>query len=191
MREEEASSNKEKVSVGPVEAYNILLQRQISEDRILGERTSVFFLATSFLFLAFVTLLNPNLTAPVFEALRILLPILSIFLTFLLFHLNLSATNALHFWHQGQQKIEEEAPEFDYMRDNKITPHLHGYEAIRGEKGWKQIKAGKWAFKPVRGPRRLLNKPLQQAWLRPIFQLYIPVIFLVLWVASLVVAIIN
>lgn len=191
MQKEQAGYNRGKGDIGPVEAYHILLQRQMSEDRILGERTSVFFLATSFLFLAFVTLLNPNLAAPLFEVLRILVPILCIFLTFWLFHLNLSATNALHFWHRGQQKIEEEAPEFAYMRDNKITPHLHGYEAIRGKRELKQIKAGKWAFKPVRGPRRLLNKPLQQGWLRPIFQLYLPAIFLFLWVASLVVAIIS
>ena len=191
MQKEEATSTKKKENIGPVEAYNILLQRQMSEDRILGERTSVFFLATSFLFLAFVTLLSPSLAAPIFKVLRIILPILGIFLTFWLFHLNLSATNALHFWHRGQQKIEEEAPEFAYMRENEIAPHIYGYEAIRGKKKWEKTKEGEWKLEDIKKPRSWLNKPLQARWLRPIFQLYLPGIFLVLWVASLVVAIIN
>lgn len=188
MQKDKATSNKEKENIGPVEAYNILLQRQINEDRIVVERSSVFFLATSFLFLAFVMLLNPNL-APIFKVLRIALPILCIFLTFLLFHLNRSATNALAFWHSGQQKIEETAPEFTYMGQNEITPHLHGYEAIRGEREWKRIKKGKWVFRPTEKPGSWLNKPLQQAWLRHIYDLYLPAIFLVLWVTSLIVAI--
>ena len=36
----------------PVKAYDILQKRQISEDRILAERTSMFLLATAFLFVA-------------------------------------------------------------------------------------------------------------------------------------------
>jgi len=150
--------------IGPVEAYHILLQRQMSEDRILGERTSIFLLATSFLFLAFVTLLNPDWTGTIFKVLRILLPSVGLFLTFLLHCFNRGAINALAFWHAAQQKIEEEAPEFAYMRESKISPH-------------------------IREPRSWWEKPLLGS--RAIYKCYLPLTFFVLWATSLVLVIVS
>ncbi len=141
MSEEVVTNNKKNEGIGPIEAYNILLQRQVNEDRIVVERTTIFLASSSILFLAFVMLLNPTLD-PIFKVIRIVLPSLGIVLTTLLYFANRAATNALAFWHGAQQKIEREAPEFAYMRENEITPHTHGEEAIWGRKEWERSKEG-------------------------------------------------
>ena len=186
MGEQQATENREMRYIGPVEAYNILLQRQISEDRLLSERTNIFLVASSFLFLAFVMLLNPNL-APISKVLRIFLPIFGIFLTFLLRCLNRAGINAMISWHITQWKIEEEAPALSYMRDNDITPHIHGEECVGGRKEWKRNKDGKWTLESMGKPKSWLRKPiLSVAASSSLF----PPIFFVLWVIALIVAII-
>jgi hypothetical protein len=191
MSEEQATNNKKSESIGPIEAYNILLQRQVNEDRLLTERTLIFLTSSSFLFLAFVMLLNQGLINPIFKILRIWLPITGILLTYWLYHLSLSATNALSFWHSGQEKIEEtESKLFAYMRENEITPHLHGKKAARGIKRWKN-ENGKWVFQSVKRPWSWINKPLQKRWLRPVHPYFIAGIFYALWTVSLILAAIN
>jgi len=186
MSEEQVTSNKEMGNIGPVEAYNILLQRQISEDRIVVERTNIFLVASSILFAAFV-MLYPRVTV-----LRIALPIIGIFLTFLLYDLNRAATNALAFWHIGQRKIEEEeeAQEFKYMWEKEITPHIHGYECTLGRKEWKR-KEDRWVLEHTGKVRGWLRKPLLTTGTGTIYKVYFPLVFLALWVASLIVAIIH
>ena len=190
MQKGQAAGKRGTGNIGPLEAYHILLERQMNEDRRIVEISTIFLLASSFLFLAFVGLLHPSL-APIFKWLRIILPIVGIFLTFFLYHLNLSAANALRFWHRAEQKIEETASEFAYMRGNEITPHMHGYETIRGEKKLEKTKEGKWKLVDVEKPWSWYNKPLHYAWLRHLFELYLPASLLALWIASLVVAIIK
>ena len=191
MSGEQITNNKKKQSVGSIEAYQILLQRQMSEDRLLGERTSIFLLASSFLFLAFITLLNSDLGAPIYKLLCTILALLGIFLTICIFHLNQSAINALAFWHVGQRKIEEEAPEFDYMRVNEITPHIYGYECALGQKEWRRNKDGKWVLERIEKFRgRLRKPPLGAGGTGVIYRIYLPLLFLLLWLVSLVVAII-
>jgi len=190
MSEEQATSTKKNESSDPTEAYKILLQRQINEDRIIIERTTIFLIASSFLFAGFVMLLNQNL-AP-YKLLRIVLPVVGIILTCFVYLLNLSATKALRFWHHGQGKIEEtEGGLFAYMRGNEITPHYDLCKYSHGEIEWKQNDECKWTLQSLKGRWRLLNKPLQWAKLRPIYQLYLPVTFWVLWTVSLVLAVIN
>ncbi len=99
------------------EAYDILLRRQISEDRILTERNSLLFLASSFLFLGFVTLSSDA------QILRIIIPLIGLFLSFLLYRLNQHAIRALRYFHRSLKKLEKESSAFSYMRKNKITPH--------------------------------------------------------------------
>ena len=172
----------------PLEAYNILLQRQMNEDRVLGERTSLFFLATSFLFLAFVMLLNPDLD-PVFKVLRIILPIVGILLTFVLYGTNRAAVNASDFWHKAQLKIEEEEEyiDFAYMWNKEITPHVHGNQRIFGQKKWGKNAAGRLVLIPTTKLERWLKYPILHSG----YQVYyLPPIFLVLWVAALVVAVV-
>lgn len=190
MLKSQATTNKRMGSISSLETYHILLQRQINEDRIVVERTSMFLLASSFLFLAFVTLLNPTL-APIFKVLRIALPIFGILLTLLLYCLNRAAINALAFWHVGQRKIEEEAPEFDYMQKNELTPHIHGYECTLGQKEWKRNKDDKWVLERIGKLRGWLRKPLLGTGTGTIYKVYFPLMFLALWVVSLIVAITN
>lgn len=154
-----------------LEAYKILLQRQMNEDRILGERTSLFLLATSFLFLAFVTLLNPDWTGTIFKVLRILVPLVGIFLTCVLYGMNRAATSASDFWHNAQRKIEENDPDFEYMRTNKITPHADADIYIWGITGT---------------PKRWMRYPILFSGAS---QHYIPLTFFVLWAVSLGVAV--
>lgn len=188
MGEEKVTDNRDMKNIGPIEAYDILLRRLTSEDRIIVERTSMFLAASSFLFLAFVMLLDPTL-APIVKALRIVLSIVGLFLTFVLYCLNLMALNALGFWHVAQRKIEETAPEFAYMRENEITTHIHASNVIGGKKRWERNDEGKWLLHPVKGARRLLNKPLQWVKFHHIYWLYLPGIFCMLWLASLIIAI--
>jgi hypothetical protein len=187
-KKKQAVSYEEPKSVGSMEVYNICLQRHINEDRIIPERTGIFLAGSSFLFLAFVMLLNPDL-APIFRVLRIILPVVGIFLAFLLYSLNRAAINALCFWSGTEQKIEEEAPEFTYMRENNIVPHLQGEDCIWGKMEWRQDKSGGCVLEPVGKPRKWLINPLLSV--RVIYTVYLPLAFLILWLGSLVVAILD
>ena len=192
MSEEQATSNKENENIGPVEAYHILLQRRISEDRIIVERTSIFLAASSFLFLAFVMLLNPTL-APIFGVLRVILPIAGILLALLVFYLNRIAGNALSFWSSAKRKIEEEATEFSYMVENSIAPEVSAREVRAGRKRWQKTEDG-WVLQPAKGVWSIWDKPLQWRWIggpNKIYWLYLPGIFFILWLAALIVAIIS
>ena len=146
-----------------VKAYDILQKRQISEDRILAERTSMFLLATSFLFLAFVTLLNPEWEGRIFTVLRVLLPSVGIFLTLLLLIFNRSATKMLGRWHDAERLLENEV-EFEYMQTRGIAPHTEN------PKGW---------------VRKILLSS------RTVYRLHLPLAFFVLWATSLVFVIVS
>ncbi|MGD9118230.1 MAG: hypothetical protein PVJ08_05780 [Dehalococcoidia bacterium] len=169
------------------EAYRILLQRQTNEDRILAERTSMFLLATSFLFAAFVVLLTSNAAGCIFTAFRILLPIIGIILTFLLYCFNKGGVRAVAFWHDAERKIKEEAKEFEYMRRNDITPHIAGREFIEGRKEWTRGQHYRLILVPVVKPKHWWQKRLST---RIIYRRYLPLTFFTLWLASLVMAII-
>ena len=188
MAKERNTDNREIENIGPLEVYDIFLRRHINEDRVVTERTSIFLAGSSFLFLAFVALLDPTL-APIFKVLRILLPIVGMFLAFLLYSLNRAAINALNFWSGAEQKIEEEAPEFAYMRENKIRPHIQGDECIWGKKEWIQGKNGKCALKPIGKPRRWLRNPLLAV--RIIYAVCLPLAFLILWLGSIIVVVLD
>ena len=187
MQKGQTTENREKGIVGPLEAYHILVQRQLSEDRIVTERTTIFLLASSVLFLAFVALLNPNLTAA-FKVLRIALPILGLFLTAVVYGTNRAALNALSFWHMGERKIEEEAPEFAYMRENELSPHIYGEEYFIGKQEWKRSGNGNWALVPMEKRRSWLRKPILA--FEPQVR-YFPLVFTALWLISLAVAVID
>lgn len=161
MAVKQAPSEEDKI--GAVKAYDILQKRQISEDRILAERTSMFLLATAFLFLAFVTLLNPEWEGHIFKVLRIILPSVGIFLTLLLLIFNRSATKALGRWHDFA-RILEKKNEFKYMLDKRIVPHT------KNPKGW---------------VRKIFLSS------RTVYWLHLPLAFFVLWTTSLVFVIVN
>ena len=207
MAVKKAPKAQTKETVGAVKAYDILQKRQISEDRILGERTSMFLLATSFLFLAFVTLLNPEWEGYIFTVLRYMLPIVGIFLTILLFFFNQFAAIALEFWHKAQCKIEKEAEEFAYMRSKQLTPHIAGYEFMTGEKAWVKCKENndeicvlelveKRSQKDQNKDKS--NAPKPRHWWQKrlfsnsiIYRYCLPPAFFVLWATSLVFVIVS
>lgn len=161
-------------NIGAVEAYNILLKRQINEDRIVVERTSMFLLATAFLFLAFITLLDPEWEGCIFTVLRFALPITGIILTALLYLFNRSAIKALAFWHDAQYELEKNAPEFAYMRENRLGPHLEKFESKQDKKGEETSEDKK-----------------RTSVTRPIYKYYLPLTFLLLWAVALVLVIVS
>jgi|GEM_PF-6455667 hypothetical protein len=58
-----------------MDVYNILLQRHINDDRLMGERNSIFVASSSILFLGFIMLpLSPGI-------LRIVVPCLGLILS--------------------------------------------------------------------------------------------------------------
>jgi hypothetical protein len=162
-------------------AYDIIQRRQINEDRILAERTSMFLLATSFLFAAFVVLLTSDSTGCIFKALGILLPSVGISLTLLLLRFNVSAVKALGRWHDAQCEIEGAAGAevFKYMFDKKISPH---YEDIIKKRNAKEPTS--WLRKTILKAKSILPSRLSST--RAIYWLYLPLVFLALWVTSLV-----
>ncbi len=183
MAEKLAKDDREAKNIGPIEAYNILLQRNVNGDRLLSERTSRFLAASSILFLAFVMLLNPNL-APVFKWLRIVLPVVGGFVTFLFRSSALQSSNALEFYWGAQENIERKAPEFAYMREKGIAPWKDGKEFREGRKQWKESKDGILVPEPIKNcgwlKKPYLISGLSKCWL--------PLIFGLLWIASLIIA---
>ena len=193
MAEKQTTGTSEGKSLSPLEAYNIILQRHASEDRILTERVTVFLGASSILFLAFVMLLNTDL-APSFRWLRIVLPLVGIFMTCFLYSSCRAAANAIAFWHGAEGKIESETPEFSYLREKHIAPHTCVRDVISGAKKW--VNTGEsLSLEDTRGWSRWLRNPyfrpgsnfnLTQGLVLPLFSL-----FFILWLASLILAIIR
>ena len=180
-------------SLSPLDAYNIILQRHTSEDRILTERVTVFLGASSILFLAFVMSLSQDLT-PLFRWLRIILPLVGIFLTWFLYSGCRASANALAFWQGAEEKIESETPDFKYMRERYITPRACGEDVINGEKKWVNIE-GVLMLENRKRSNQWLSSPyfrsgsrfsLLQGMLLPLFLL-----FLALWSVSLALAILS
>ncbi len=184
MDKEQTNDNKETRNIGPIEAYEILMQRNTDENRLLTERTTIYLAASSILFLAFVMLSQPSLTlAPeLVKSLRIILAISGGFLTLLFYSMNRATHNALEFLWGAQKKIEGETPEFSYMREQGITPQIEGWQFAYGKKRWDDqrtqvVQDKRWWRKP------LLFKNASCIWL--------PLTFMILWLASLIVAVIS
>jgi len=184
MTKEQTTDNKETRNIGPIEAYEILMQRTIDENRLLTERTTIFLAASSILFLAFVMLSQSSDTiVPILvKWLRIILATLGGFLTFLLYSMNRATHNALEFLWGAQKKVEREAPEFSYMREQGITPQIEGGQFVYGKKRWniegtQAVQDKRWWRKP------LLFKNASCIWL--------PLTFIILWLVSLIVAVIS
>ncbi len=188
MLAEQSNSSNNGSGIGPVEAYRIIQNRQISEDRIIVERTSIFLAANSILFLAFVMLLSRT-SVWFLDILGIILALSGISVTCLIYVLNLVSANALDFWHGAERVIEETTPEFSYLLENEITPHLHADEAIQAGKRWRKNEKGKLELQAARGIRKLLSEPLSRIELHKTYWFYLPLVFFTLWLAALAVAI--
>lgn len=102
-----------------VRAYNILLQRHINDDRLVGERSTAFLTGSSILFLGFVVLLQ---SLPISWLLRVI-PTLGIALSVLAMLSNWRTSRGLSFWEDKEKEIEQKGDAFHYMKERKMEPH--------------------------------------------------------------------
>jgi len=138
-------------------AYNILLQRHINDDRLMGERSFAFLSGSSILFLGFVMI------AQTAHMLSIIIPILGFGLCVLAFCSNWRTSKGLDFWEEHEKKLEKGGCSFAYMREKQMLPHLV-YQSV------KKAKMG-WLCKRMRN--------------RIIYTWFVPGIFIILWAVSL------
>ena len=99
-------------------AYKILLQRHLNDDRLMGERSSIFLASSSILFLGFVMV--PSSAC----ILRIVVSCLGLLLSSLAIVSLRRTSRGLDFWDKGEKIIEEEGQSFAYMREKQIMPYL-------------------------------------------------------------------
>ncbi len=101
-------------------AYRILLQRHLNDDRLMAERSTIFLASSSILFLGFVMLLQSACI------LCIIIPVLGLLLGGFAFISNLRTSEGLDFWDEKEKKIEKngQSPTFTYMRKEEMMPHL-------------------------------------------------------------------
>lgn len=149
-----------------LEAYKILLERHINEDRVLAERTSTFLWASSILFLAFITIIAQQRN---FLFLSVIICIFGILLCFIIFGSNLGGWMALSRWIKGEQIIEREQREhknsvFTYMHSVGILPSSQLDPAVKH----KEKRDFYEKIKFLRSP-----------------PCAIPIIFFLLWIVSL------
>jgi len=140
-----------------INAYRILLQRHLNDDRLLVERSSLFLASSSILFIGFVML------PPDAFVLRIILPSLGLLLSFLGLVGNKRTIKGLDYWEEKEKEIEEEGQSFAYMREKGIIPHAM-YETINS--GW--FRWLSW----------IRNRHIYTYWL--------PSLFIALWICSLI-----
>ena len=122
MEEELQKSNG---SDNEINAYRILLERHLNDDRLMAERSSIFLASSSILFIGFVML--PASAC----ILRIIVSCLGILLSFLAIISNRRTSKGLDFWDKGEKKIEKEGKSFAYMREKGITPYFVYSKGLR------------------------------------------------------------
>jgi len=103
-------------------AYNILLQRHINDDRLMGERNSIFLASSSILFLGF------TMIAQTAHMLSIIIPILGF-----AFCSAARTSKGLDFWEEQEKRLENENCSFAYMKAEGMLPHLV-YDHVAGAK---------------------------------------------------------
>ncbi|MFC1962126.1 hypothetical protein ACFLWN_03685 [Chloroflexota bacterium] len=108
-----------------INAYNILLQRHLNDDRLMGERSSIFIANSSILFAGFAVL------PPTASALRILLCFLGVVLIIFASMANNRTGKGLGFWEENEREIEENGENFNYLRENNMMPHCV-YDRVKG-----------------------------------------------------------
>jgi len=151
-------SNWENNKKEAIDFYNIIQNRQINEDRILAERTSLFLLSNSFLFLGFVTLFS------IAYVLSIIITIIGLFLCLFMFRLNQLSIQQLNYLHFNMREFEQNSLAFSFMREKKITPHI-----------------------PLEvHPSLKENWLLRKLTVSSIHIIWIPLILAILWVCSLI-----
>ncbi len=190
MGDKPATDNREIGNIGPIEAYRILMQRTVDENRLLAERTTIFLAASSILFLAYVMLSQSSdaLAPTLARWLSIILAVLGISLTLVFYSLARGSIKRLEFLWYSQENIERESTEFAYMRDHNYAPHTDRTDFAAKDRKWKQDASNIWKYESTAtGCWGLFSHCLS----RNASKKWIPTIFGMLWLASLIIAIIN
>jgi len=113
-------------------AYQILLQHQFDDNRLIVERTSLFALATSILIIAFATLV------PISKMLCTILAAVGLVYCLAIWGALRASVRALDFWYTGQRQIEEkEGGYFAYMREKRLSPQIYSNWQSGLSKSWR------------------------------------------------------
>lgn len=105
-------------------AYEILLQREVNEHRLISERTSLFLLGNSILFIGFAMLVNVS------KYMAVVLGVAGLGLCVIIWAALTAAIKALDVWVMGQRQIEEQGGGvFAYMREKHMSPAIYGFRA--------------------------------------------------------------
>jgi hypothetical protein len=97
-------------------AYKILQERHLNDDRLLAERTYLFLAGSSILFLGFAAL--------DVWILRLIVTILGLAISIFAILGNHRTKKGLDFWEEKEKEIEEEGQSFIYMKGRQMSPHL-------------------------------------------------------------------
>jgi hypothetical protein len=119
-------------------AYNILLQRHLNDDRLMGERTAIFLASSSILFLGFAVL-----PQDAWFVLRVIIPFFGICWSVLAIVSNRRTSLALDFWEAAEEQIEESGTKFKYLEEKKLSTHFM-YEVLR--KRWLTVPRNRHIF---------------------------------------------
>lgn len=118
-------------------AYQILLQHQFDENRLIVERTSLFAIATSILLIAFAMLV------PISPMVCTVLAVVGLVFCVAIWVALRASVCALDFWYMTQKQIEEEGGGcFAYMREKHLSPQIYG------SSNWQSGLAQSWRLYP-------------------------------------------
>jgi hypothetical protein len=160
--------------------YEMFNQRVFNEDRLLAERTNIFLLFGSILFAGFVMLGND------FTLLRILLPCVGIFVSFLMWNVASASVRELRLWLSCCRTIEEEEDIFKDLREKELAPHRTWVNWWAGKSRYigGQEKYPLYSLSPVARWEKWTFFGYFNGW--KMYRFYIPGIFFAIWVTSLI-----
>ena len=124
--------------------YEILLQHEVNENRLLSERIALFFVANSVIFMGFILLI------PISKILCSLMFLLGVAICAMSYAGISASIGSLRYWTKAQEQIEkEEEGCFAYMRQKKISPQIHGrkvWEKSKLQRLWGLFPHFVWFF---------------------------------------------
>jgi len=102
------------------EVYKILLKRHLNDDRLMGERSSIFIASSAILFGGFAVLTGHPL------ALRIIICVVGTVLCILAIRANHRTKRGLDFWDEKESKLENYSHDelFISMREREVQPSM-------------------------------------------------------------------
>lgn len=157
-----------------IELYKVFLERHTNDDRLMNERMSAFLLANSILFAGFVILIS----IIDISYLRILVALIGIILSVFGLILAQRTLKGLEFWAKAETKIEKAGNIFKYMRGLRFDKkdkefYLRSYISAGNE----EMDMNPHSVREYVGSKWLTANRIYT---------FMPLLFLALWIASLV-----